>query len=75
MINTVSEIFESMTFTLSVAFSVTLLNLVIFLYYSEEVKDFNKRNAKQKIFTWDVLFYKNMSKFETFLKRESIILE
>ena len=50
MINTVSEIFESMTFTLSVAFSVTLLNLVIFLYYSEEVKDFNKRNAKQKTF-------------------------
>ena len=48
MIKTVSEICESMTFTLSVAFSVTLLNLVIFLYYSEEVKDFNKRNAKQK---------------------------
>ena len=47
---TVSEICESMTFTLSVAFSVTLLNLVIFLYYSEEVKNFNKRNAKQKNF-------------------------
>ena len=50
MIKTVSEICESMTFTLSLAFSVTLLNLVIFLYYSEEVKNFNKRNAKQKNF-------------------------
>ena len=46
MMKIVSEICENMTFTLSVAFSVTLLNLVIFLYYSEEVKDFKKRNAK-----------------------------